>query len=396
MRLDFVPALLVALATLAVLALGRRLREGRRRWPHLVWPVLIAGGAVAAVVVRVVEALVLDLVLGQRFSGAAERSGAGVFQTLVAFGLVGPFTVLTLAAIVWPVLGTMWRSGNYDEVDPPLTAACAAAGFVIGRLATQLGIEHVMLGSGVRAAILAGCDVGLAATWGYGLSLSAFDGRLGGSPFGRYAIVAMLVRGAIELSLRSTGTLALPFALSAGALLMIFSAIGVVRLARHGSEVPSSLATVGQETIREIARSELRRGRLRPIWIVVGALGNVGGIVLGFAAAVIVGHSAHVDFGEIDRSGPAAEYAALLLALGVIVSFPLSAAIVGIASGGRERSAQRAHVLEAGIAAILALGALLFVLGIVAPVAVALGVACAPVAFALAGLGAWIAAGRRV
>jgi hypothetical protein len=52
-------------------------------------------------------------------------------------------------------------------------------------------------------------------------------------------------------------------------------------------------------------------------------------------------------------------------------------------------------VLEAGLSAMVALVALLVVLGVVAPVAVALGVACAPVAFVLAGLGAWIAAGRK-
>jgi len=206
----------------------------------------------------------------------------------------------------------------------------------------------------------------------------------------------MVLRGAIELSLRSAAPAALPFALSVGTLLAIFATIGVLRLARHAAAPPTSLASLGQETIRDIARSELRRGGVRPLWIVVGALGNLGGIILGFASAVAVGHSAKIDFGEIDRSGPAAEYAALLLALGVIVSFPLSAAVVGIAGGGRGGTGGRAHVLEAGIAAILALGALLFVLGVVAPVAVALGAACAPVAFALAGLGAWIAAGRQV
>lgn len=383
------PALLVALTTIALVAIGRRLRTDKKHWTVVGWIVVLAGGAVAAVVVRAVETLVLDLIVGGRMPTLHP-----VLQTLLAFGIVGPFTVLTLAAIVWPALGA--ATGSRDDVDPPLAAAAAAAGFVLGRLLTQLLIEKVALGSGVRAAIMAVDDVALAATWGYGLALSGFDGRLGGTPFGRYALVTMILRGGVELSLRSSGPLSLPLAISVGALLLIFALFGIFRLARHAASPPSSLATVGQETIREIARTELRRGGVRPMWIVVGAFGNLGGIILGFAAAVAVGRSARIDFGEIDRSGPAAEYAALLLALGVIVSFPLSAAIVGIASGGRDASGGRAHVLEAGIAAILALGALLFVLGVVAPVAVALGVACAPVAFALAGLGAWVAAGRSV
>lgn len=388
MNLAILPALLVALTTIVCVALARRLRTGRKSWTLVGWLVILLGGAVAAVVVRAVETLVLDVVVG-----GATAAQHPVLQTILAFGIVGPFTVLTLAAIVWPALGA--TSGSRDDVDPPLAAAGAAAGFVLGRLATQMFLEKLALGSGVRAAIMAFDDVALAATWGYGLALSGFDGRLGGTPFGRYALVTMALRGGIELSLRSRGPAALPFAISAGALLFIFSTLGLFRLARHAAAPPTSLASLGQETIREIARTELRRGGVRPLWILIGALGNLGGIILGFGAAVAIGHSARIDFGEIDRSGPAAEYAALLLALGVIVSFPLSAAVVGIASGGRARSLGRAHVLEAGIAAILALGALLFVLGVVAPVAVALGAACAPVAFALAGLGAWLAAGRR-
>ncbi len=387
MSFAFAPPLLVALAGLALVAAGRRLRTGRRGWAPLGWLVLVVGGAVAAVVVRVVETLIVDLVVGGR--GA---SSEGVLPSIFAFGIVGPFTVLTLAAIVWLALSS--QQGARDDVDPPLAAAAAAAGFGIGRLVTLMFLERVALGSGVRAAIGVSCDFALAATWGYGLALSGFDGRLGGSPFGRYALVAMLLRGAVELSLRSAGPLSVAVPVALFAVLAIFSTLGVFRLARHAAQ-PPSLASIGQETIREIAREELARG-VRPWWIVLGALGNLGGIILGFGGAVAVGWSAKIDFGEIDRAGPGAEYAALLLVLGVIVSFPISAAIVGIASGGRTRAAGSAHVLEAGIAAILALGALLFVLGVVAPVAIALGAAIAPIAFALAGLGAWIAAGRRV
>lgn len=389
MNFALVPPLLVALATIALVGVAQRLRASRRGWTPIGWIVLVLGGVVASLVVRAVETLVLDLVVGGQLA-----TSHPVLQSIFAFGIVGPFTVLALAAIVWPAV--LSQGGTRDDVDPPLAAAVAAAGFGIGRVVTLVWLERIGLGSGVRAAIGVMCDVALASTWGYGLALSALDGKLGGTPFGRYALVTMALRGAIELSLRSRGTFAVPFPVSVGALLLIFSAIGIFRLARHAALPPASLASLGQETIREIARSELKRGGVRPLWIVIGALGNLGGIILGFAGAVAIGYSARVDFGEIDRAGPAADYAALLLALGVIVSFPLSAAVVGIASGGRERVAGTAHVLEAGIAAILALGALLFVLGIVAPVAVALGAALAPVAFALAGLGAWIAAGRRV
>jgi hypothetical protein len=265
-----------------------------------------------------------------------------------------------------------------------------AAGLVIGRTLAQIALQRAGLGAGVRAAILAFDDVSLAAVWGYGLALSSTeDGRLGGTPFGRYALFTMLLRGAVDTATRGQGALGLSFAIAVGALSLGYALLGVYRLRRaEGGDVEA-----GQETIREFAREQLRRGGLRPGWVVFGALGNLGGMVLGLVAAVLVGRSARVDFGEIDRSGPAAEYAAMLLVLGVIVSFPISAAIIGMASGGRDQV--RPHVLEAGLAAIFALGALLAVLGVVAPVAVALGVACAPVAFVLAGVGAWVAAGRR-
>ena len=379
------PPIIVALTTMLVIALLGRLRAGKRRWPIVAWIVLPIGGVIAAIVVRAAESLVLDVAVGGRLVGAE-----GVRQGLIAFGIVGPLDVLMLTAIVWAMLTRVL----HDEVDPPLAAAVAGAGFVLGRLATTMLLERASLGTGVRAGILGAAEVSLAATWGYGLARSAFDGRLGGTPFGRYALGIMVVRGAVELSVREPGPVAIAFAIGVATIALGFAALGIARLSGSSNAPPSSLASLGQETIREIARSELRRGGVRPAWIILGALGNLGGIVLGFAGAVVIGASAHIDFGEIDRNGPAAEYAALLLALGVIMSFPISAAVVGLAGGGRNER-QRPFLLEAGLSSIVALGALLLALGVVAPVAVALGIACAPVAFMLAGLGAWIAVGRK-
>ena len=385
MHLALFPPLLVALVTIAVVAWARRLRPAKERWPLQSWIVLPLGGLVAAVVVRATEAIVIDVAVGGRLVGAE-----GVRNGLVAFGIIGPLTVLTLAALVWPVVNQVLRR----EVDPPLAAAVAAAGFVIGRSVTLVFIEHVQMRSGVRAAILGIDDVALAATWGYGLARSNFDGKLGGTPFGRYALGAMIARGAVEFSIRSRAPAGTAFNLALGLVVSAAVTMGVFRLADPKHAPVSSLASVGQETIREIARAQLRRGGIRPLWIALGALGNLGGMIVGFATAVVIGRSARIDFGEIDRSGPAAEYAALLLALGIIMSFPMSAAVVGLAGGGRN-APERPYVLEAGLSAMVALAALLAVLGVVAPVAVALGVACAPVAFVLAGVGAWIAAGRK-
>jgi hypothetical protein len=385
MQLALFPPLIVALATFVLVAWARRLRPGKKRWPLQAWFVLPIGGVVAAAVVRATEAIVIDVAVGGRLTGAE-----GVRIGLVAFGIVGPLTVLTLAALVWPVV----KQQLVHEVDPPLAAAVSAAGFVIGRSVILLFIEHVQMRSGVRAAILGLDDIALAATWGYGLARSNFDGQLGGTPFGRYALGTMLARGAAEYAIRTRAPVGTAFMIGLGLLAAGSVTMGLFRLSDPKHPPVSSLASVGQETIREIARAQLRRGGVRPLWIVLGAFGNLGGMIVGFGTAVLIGRSAHIDFGEIDRSGPAAEYAALLLALGVIMSFPMSAAVVGLAGGGRN-APDRAYVLEAGLSAMVALVALLALLGVVAPVAVAVGIACAPVAFVLAGIGAWIAAGRR-
>lgn len=385
MKLVVLPPIVIALAAIALVAFARRRYHGHGVWGVQSWVVLGLGGVVAAVVVRAVESLVMDLLVGGRLSGAE-----GVGMALVAFGIVGPLTVLTLVVLVWVVIA----QALHDDVDPPLAAAVTGAAFSVGRILTFVVLEKGALVSGVRASIMTVDEIALAATWGYGLSRSAFDGKLGGTPFGRYALSVMLARGAVEVALRTRGTGSVSVALVIAVVATALVAFGISRVGRGRASMHGSLRAMSRESIVGLAREQLRRGSVRPFWILLGALGNVGGMVLGFAGAVAIGRSAHVDFGEIDRSGPGAEYAALLLVLGVIMSFPISAAVVGLAGGGRN-APDRPFVLEAGLSAIVALSALLFALGVVAPVAVALGVACAPVAFVLSALGAWVAAGRR-
>lgn len=382
-----VPGLVVALAFALLAGFGgRKVRKSGESLRPSQWALLIGFGVVAALIVRALETFVVEGLVGRQRMDART-----FFSAAVAFGLVGPLAVLGQVVAAWGALSI----GKRDEADPPIAATLAAVGFTLGRVG--LLAYQGRLHSGVRSAVLGLDEVAIAAFWGYGLALSAADGRLGGTPFGRYAVVAMVLRGGCELVVRSTSTAGLSAGLGLGAGLAILAAIGVYRLSREGDAPISErgLGHVGRATLTELARAELSRGRIRPLWILVGTLGNVGGIALGLVGAILVGRSAHVDFGEIDRAGPAAEYAGLILVLGVVVSFPLSAALVGLAAGGRAQQGN-AHVLEAGIAAMLALGALLLALGVVAPVAVAVAAACAPVVFALAGIGAWITAGRRV
>jgi hypothetical protein len=379
------PMIVAALAA-AGAAWAQRLRTTATRWPALGWVALLALGAIGASAMRGAEYAVLRFAAG----GAIERADS-VRQTLMAFGIAGPLATLTIATACWLVLV---RAKLRDEVDPPLAAMVAAAGFVVGEALVRISADEGARAIGVRGAVLAMGEIALAGSWGYGLARSAWDGQLGGTPFGRYALGSMVVRGALELADRTRGVYSLSFMLAISLAGLGFASLGVFRLSRKDEAPPASLAVAGTETIRKLARSQLRGHGVRLTWIALGALANVGGMLIGFAGAVAIGLRAKIDFSEIDRNGPAAEYAALLLVLGVLVSFPFSAAVVGVASGGRNARG-RAYVLEAGLAAIGALALLLVALGVVAPVAAALGLACAPVAFVLAGLGAWVAAGRR-
>ena len=381
------PTVAVAITSGALVAWGSpKLRRSGKGLTPSQWGVALFFGAVAAVVVRALEVLVLGLVVDPK-----QGDAKGFFTAVEALGLVGPLSVLGQVAAAWGALSL----GKRDDTDPPIAAAIAAIGFTLGRVSVLLTLG--LLHSGVRAAALGIDEIAIATLWGYGLALSAADGRLGGTPFGRYAVSAMVLRGMMDLAVRERTALGLAIALGVGGVLGIVTTIGAYRLTRdpHGPPSERSLGRVGRATLTELARQEFRRGRIRPLWILVGTLANVGGIALGLATAVLVGRSAHVDFGEIDRQGPAREYAGLLLVLGVVSSFPITAAIVALASGGRDEEGH-AHVIEAGVSAMLALGALLFVLGVVAPIAVAIALACAPVAFLLAAIGAYIAAGRKV
>ena len=70
MHLAIFPPMLVAFATHVGVAYAARLRTGGKRWPTLAWLLLSLGGVVAAVVVRAIESLVVDLAVGGRLVGA--------------------------------------------------------------------------------------------------------------------------------------------------------------------------------------------------------------------------------------------------------------------------------------------------------------------------------------
>ncbi len=132
------------------------------------------------------------------------------------------------------------------------------------------------------------------------------------------------------------------------------------------------------------------RGRSRPVtvrWVVFGTFVTTGIMTTSVAVSVYVGHRAGVDFAAVDRAADGALSALLLLGAAVLGAFPISGFLLARASNAE-------GVLEPALGAACAIAGIVVLLGLAAPVAVVFALAFAPVAFALACVGAWVGATR--
>jgi hypothetical protein len=368
----------------AVVVMHQRLREGHVRWPAVAWIALVLGGGVGALVSRIEQTLVVDIALGR-----ARIDFEGVQRALVSFGISGPIAVLTIAAAVW---GALVVAKLKAPIDPALAAAIAGSAFAIVRRILAITLDHDPVRTGLRSALAVLDDAAIAGFIGTGLALSSLDGSLGGTPFGRYSITAMILFGLVDASSRMPESWRVAIAIGIAGLLLVVDGINVTRIVRNANR--ESFTRFGREALATLAKQELARGYPRVFWFLVfGPLGYIGGMALAIVSVALLGHAAHVDFGEIDRTGPGAEYASMLLGLGVVMSFPVMGVILSAASGGREQR-QHAYMLEALIAAAIASSFALWALGAIAPSGISLGLAIMPITVGLAAAGAWITTGR--
>jgi hypothetical protein len=106
------------------------------------------------------------------------------------------------------------------------------------------------------------------------------------------------------------------------------------------------------------------------------------------AVAVWTGHQVGLDFSAIEREDTSTAIVPLvLITSSILAAFPLSGYLVTKASGSD-------GVLEPALSAALAIVAVLVMLGLAAPVALVFALAFAPIAFALACMGAWFGLGK--
>lgn len=199
---------------------------------------------------------------------------------------------------------------------------------------------------------------------------------------------SMLMHGLFDHIVFGRGSGTLVVLLPLVGTMAVLSWLGLRDVRRGEAWAPQQVAGVAPPSLGEL-RSLMRR-RERPLalrWIFAGAFVTTGVALTLLTLAVVVGHEIGVDFasaGEIDvrSNGPL-----VLFGVAVLTAFPVAGYLVARASASHS-------VLEPAMGAALAIGVVVALLSLAAPVAVVFALAVAPVAFVMACFGAWFGISR--
>jgi hypothetical protein len=281
-------------------------------------------------------------------------------------------------------------------VDAIAYAAAASLGFMTLKSALFLIGQPFSLVDPARTLLTTVTATCLATWWGFALGRDR-QGRMGGGWFnGSWALAAAGNAIAHHVAFARG-----PASLLATIPILLFSAAITVlgwrdvqqRSAETAKVEPrererdpkkSRILPLAPPSLRAM-REALKRSE-RPIsffWIGLGMLVTTGVITAMLVGAVLLGRRLGFEFAAIDRDASNAIAPLLLLASAALLAFLFAGWIVARASAARS-------VLEPAISALLAIGGALVLLGLAAPVAVVIALACAPLAFGLACLGAWL------
>jgi hypothetical protein len=407
-------SLCVAGVWLALLA--RRSRPSWRKW--LAWILLLVAGAGTSLFVGDATDFLLRLL------GASHQPSVALL-TVAAVGFSAPWALLAAAIGCWTTLSPLFcdpynhdssppsstplseppssSSTNpslipasddprpirlaYPLLDPLLHATVFACGFGAAHVVSHPH-EHL-----IHLAVFAFAVIGIVGTWGYGLALSVLDGSLGGSPLGRYSMTAIFALGAMFAMEHFARAWRLPIELSAVFAFVLFLARGALEISNR--QASRTLAKANrQHRLRQLAAREIRQGGIRPLWVGFGALVHLGALVVGLVASLAFGKWAGVNLAVADSSTITSDSAMFLVTFGMIASYPLTAMLLGAASGGRKHLTGGTHFLESALAAFASIVLLMVLFSDVFPVLVTTGFSILPVACVLAGAGSWIATGR--
>ncbi len=370
--------LLAALPLLAAALLVRVVRRGGEPSPRIS-ALMLGAGVVLGALSTWVERWVLGLTdLSLESGGGGALFAALAFLAVLEGGLqvAAVWPLYTSRRLATPAAGAVW-------------ATCAAAGFaasenLLGVLAAR--VEWLSL---LRFLLGTPAQLFCAGAWGFALGAGE---RARGRWFSVVWLAATLAHGLYDHLVYGRGPAALLGALPLLLAMAGAAWVGVREIAPTdavSSRRPSLLSRVPEPPSLGAMRRALRRTD-RPVafrWIGFGALVTVGVMITSVIAAVWIGHRLGVDFAAADESDVRSSAPLALLGLAVLGAFPVAGFLIARASASDS-------VLEPALGAALAIGLVVVLLSVAAPVAVVFALAVAPVAFGLACGGAWFGMGR--
>lgn len=323
--------------------------------------------------------------------GEPGRRASDLTSLVYAFLVAAPLEQGLKVAAVFPA----WR-GRYlaSPRAGAIFGAASALGFVTAHNVAALFQEGASLAAIGRGLLAVPAHVFFGAAWGLALGREARllrPRRLGGRTFNAAWLGAMIFNGVYDQIVFARGGAALIAAVPILLVMLVTALVARRALAAPGE--PSAAARLRPRRLHiapptlGAVRAALWRTE-QPVmfsWIGFGALVTIGVITAALAAAVVIGRRIGVDFAAVDRGDGSAAGAAPLVLLGsaALAAFPFAGYLVARASSSR-------GVLEAAIAAALAIASGLVFLGLAAPVAVVFALAFAPIALGLACAGAWV------
>jgi len=361
-------------ALVALLMAALTVRWLLKKGPHL--PPRLLPGAGALAVLAAVAALQIE-----RWTlGLVGRGPHEAVPLYVALGLWGPLEEGLKLLVLWPFFRRRELRGPLEALT---VAALVGAVFALVEGGVQLASlpspPWLTLGAALLSVPL---QMLLSSPWVFvlGRSYRRSNPRSGFLPAW---LASVVLHGVSEylLQLRTRVALLTTAPLLVGLLLLVFLARDTLRpgeasLPLRRARSAPTLVELGELLARRHAPVHLR-------WVFFGAVVNQGVLVASLALAVIFGNYLGVDFPSVDATSSEAVGPIALLGVAALLAFPAAGFLIARASGVPT-------LLEPALASIVALVGLAVVLGIAAPIALAMLIASAPVALALSCAGAWL------
>lgn len=320
------------------------------------------------------------------------HAGGSAGAVLFLFGFAAPLREAAKVAAMWPA----FRSKHFDEpIDGLVYASAAALGFATIDNALVLR-GHPFGGVWLaRTAIALPAHVFFACAWGYALGRVKRIKRPG-AIFPLAWLVATAAHGLYAHLVFGRGPGALLGTLPLLLAMAVATSFGIRDLkAREDAAARSSrpsnllervsaLYVSGPPSLRSVREAMRQEGQPITVrWILFGALVTVGAMMAGLALSIAFGHWAHVDFAAVDEHDVTTIAPVALLGSGLLLAFPFSGYLIA-------RASSLPTLLEPAVASGLAIGLMLVLLGLAAPVTLVFALAFSPIAWALACAGAWV------